>query len=283
MFLFCILTPAVPKVQAEEFVLAQQPGDDYFKQILEAALAAADGMHTLKTHVFSKDIPQSRILRSLEGSRHTPINIHFSGHSAKREQSLRQIDIPLTRGLYGYRSFIICTTDQDKFTGIKTLVQLTKRISMGSGTGWPDTKILRDAGFRVKTGNIANLWVLLGRKQFIAFPRSIYEIYADLENAPHHITSKPLSIEQTIMLHYPFDLFFYLAPDDSLRADIIQQGLDRLYKSGKFMEIFLGHPTVQTALKEAKKHKRHIFELENTLSTDRLRAIPARYWHNLLD
>lgn len=280
VYILAVITSADHRAHAEEFILAHRDGDEYFKLILEAATAAADGTHTVKTHSFEPDIPQSRILRILRDSGHSPINVHFSGHSAEREQSLLQIDIPLTRGLYGYRAFIIRAADQEKFTGIKTLTELTRKISVGSGTSWPDTKILVDAGFKVKKGNKANLWVLLGRQQFIAFPRSIYEIHSDLQTAPSYLAGTPLSIEDSLMLHYPFDLFFYLAPTDTRRRDIILQGLERLYETGKFMEIFNSHPIVQKALKEAAQHKRRIIDLKNTLGTSRLQAIPAKYWHS---
>ncbi len=268
------------KALAEEFIFAHQPGDNYFYQLLEAAIRAADGAHTVKKHYFTFDIPQSRILRSLEDNSNSPINIHFSGHSAERENSLLQIDVPLTRGLYGYRKFIIRAEDQHKFDGIKTLSDLTQNITVGSGTSWPDTKILKDAGFTVKTGNRADLWVLLGRKRFIGFPRSIYEIYADIANPPPHLASTPLAIEPSLMLHYPFDLFFYLAPNDTVRGNILQQGLERIYNSGEFMDIFLASPSAQEALEDIEKFKPQIFHIQNTLSTERLRAIPERYWHH---
>ncbi|MEX0299047.1 MAG: hypothetical protein AB3N28_08240 [Kordiimonas sp.] len=267
-------------VLAEEFIFAHQPGDNYFHQILEAAIEAADGTHTVTKHYFTFDIPQSRILRSLEDNANSPINVHFSGHSIEREKSLLQIDVPLTRGLYGYRMFIIRAEDQQKFEGISTLSSLTQKITVGSGTSWPDTKILKDAGFTVKTGSRSDLWVLLGRKRFTGFPRSIYEIYTDIANPPAHLASTPLAIERSIMLHYPFDLFFYLAPNDTLRGDILKQGLERIYNNGKFMEIFLESPSAQEALHDIEKFRPQIFRIQNTLSTERLEAIPERYWHS---
>jgi len=269
-------------LRAEDFVLTAAPKGHYFEKILEAAVFAADGKHTVRTYDFGQHVAQNRILRML-GDAHPLINVTFTGHSKTREAQLRQIDIPLSRGLFGYRLLVIREENQHLFNGIRSLKNLTDRISVGSGVGWPDTEILHHNRFTVETGAVHNLWQMLTHQRFTAFPRSLYEVGSELIEQAALQPDVPVISEKTIMLYYPFDLFFYVAPDDHKRAAIIEQGLARIYKNGTFMKIFENDPEIQNALAEAAKFKRTIIQLENPLNSERVRAIPERYWHKFTE
>ena len=192
---------------------------------------------------------------------------------------MRQIDIPLSRGLLGYRVFVIKQPNAHLFDGIETVDQLTSRITVGSGTSWPDTPILRAAGFKVNTGSVTNLWLMLARDRFIAFPRGMNEVHAELSRYDQMGLTDPVVTENTVMIYYPFDHFFYVAPNDFERAGIIEQGLDRIYKNGEFMRIFNSDPAISKAMAQAEKHNRRVIQLINPLNTERINNIPARYWH----
>ena len=276
---FAVLLVAFARpAAATDFVLPLFDDDDtYFEKLLEAALNAADGSHTLKT--FKLTIPQTRALRTMADGK-GQMNVIYTGHSSDRERSLRQIDIPLTRGLFGYRIFVIQNSDTDVFDGINDLKGLTKHISVGSGTSWPDTTILRLAGFNVKTSTFANLWPMLERGRFQAFPRGLIEVLPDLKRYGSETPGMALTTENSVMLHYPFDVFFYVAPQDAERARVIEQGLNRLYENGEFLRIFKNDPLIADALADAAHHKRQVIELDNPLNSTRIRAIPKRYWHS---
>lgn len=263
--------------RAADFVITLLDGHSYFHQLAEAALQAADGDHSLAAYSFPQAIPQTRILRSLV-DHSAPFNLTFTGHNTGREELLNQVDIPLTRGLFGYRVLVITRESAARFQAINTLSQLSERISLGSGASWPDTTILKGAGFRVETGNIITLWSMLARQRFDAFPRSVYEVGFELRAHNYRAEGIPLQIEETVMLQYPFDLFFYLAPDDKERTDILTQGLLRLYENGRFMEIFLSDPTIKAALDVVAAHKRKIFKIPNPLNSVRVNNIAPNYW-----
>ncbi|MEX0299048.1 MAG: hypothetical protein AB3N28_08245, partial [Kordiimonas sp.] len=268
---------------ADEFILSVDKGDDaYFATLLEAALNAADGEHIFSTYTYDRSIPQSRILRAMLAG-DAPVNVLFTGHSIQREQLLKQIDIPLLRGLLGYRLLAIHKDSADHLAPLNTLKELTHNIRLGSGTSWPDTYILRAAGFKIETGTVDNLWRMLHRRRFDALPMGINEIYGELARFKQSTPSSDLMIEQSIMLHYRFDHFFYVAPHDQRRALIIEQGLERLYANGEFMRIFNEAPSIKAAIAEAKKYKRTIIEIENPLNSDRVSAIPSKYWHSFED
>ncbi len=275
LFFTCAFT-----AYADEFVLSVDKEDDaYFATLLEAALNAADGQHIFSTYTYTRSIPQSRILRAvLAGD--SPVNVVFTGHSIQREQLLRQIDIPLLRGLLGYRLLAIHKDDAARFSSLDTLNGLIQNIRLGSGTSWPDTYILKAAGFKIEMGTVDNLWRMLHRRRFDALPMGMNEIYGELARFKQNTPSSNLTIESSVMLHYPFDHFFYVAPNDQRRAAIITQGLQRLYASGEFMRIFNETPSIKAALSEARKYKRTIIEIENPLNSERVSAIPAKYWHS---
>jgi len=263
--------------QADDFTLPLfDSSDQYFERLLRAALRAADGDHKVSTNYIT--ISQNRVLRLLLDNR-TDINVVYTGHSRERENLLRQIDIPLSRGLLGYRIFLIKQKNQRLFDGIKTLEELANRITVGSGASWPDTTILRAAGFNVKTGSFENLWQMLKRDRFTAFPRGMNEVHADLQLYQQADVPQPVILENSIMIYYPYDHFFYLAPEDERQAKIIEQGLLRLYENGEFMKIFNDDPAISMALKEAKAQKRTTIKMENPLNSERIEKIPARFWH----
>lgn len=279
--IFLLFSPLAQTAHADKFVAMLENQHDYFWQLLSAALLAADGNHTLLTYKFDDSIPQSRVLRAMLDDS-APYNVTFTGHNAEREALMHQIDIPLTRGLYGYRVFVIHKSDAPLFKNIQSLKTLTDRISVGSGSSWPDTTILKAAGFNVKTSNITTLWSMLARGRFTAFPRSVYEVGSELKNRGNMVQGTPVMLEETIMLHYPFDLFLYLPPNEKRRADILEQGLRRIYTDGTFMEIFEKDTWIKAALEQISKHNRKIITLKNPLNSERVNNIPAQYWHNFV-
>ena len=266
-------------LKAEDFILSLDNEDDsYFVTLLGAALKAADGNHRLRTHTYKPALPQSRIIRAmLDGT--TRVNVIFTGHSKYREALLVQIDIPLLRGLLGYRVFAIKAKNTPLLSSLTSLDDLIENVPIGSATSWPDTVILRHAGFDIKTSTIDTLWHMLDRDRFMALPLSINEIQAKLARFKRTTPTSTILTEKTLMLYYPFGSFFYVTPDDSHRATIIEQGLKRLYETGEFLKIFYDDPDIKKALDEQQFYKRQIIPLENPLLSDRVKAIPAQYWH----
>ncbi|MBL4838771.1 MAG: hypothetical protein JKY34_14460 [Kordiimonadaceae bacterium] len=265
---------------ATDFTLIHGPNERYYLHILKAAIEAADGHHTLST--YDSLLAQGQSLRALQDK--TPLyNVVFSGHSTEREKKFSQIDIPLSRGLLGYRAFIILPKSEGHFSSIYTLKDLKEQITIGSAINWPDTHILRRAGFLVRSAPSDLLWRMLRRERFIAFPRGMSEIHFDLAMQLADLTSPPVKIENTVMLHYRFDHFYYLNKEDLERTAIITQGLHRIYKNGKFMELFNAAYLNKGAFQNVNKYKRRIFEIPNPLNSSRINQIPDKFWHSLDD
>jgi hypothetical protein len=79
--------------------------------------------------------------RAFEFLRNGELDVLWSMTSKDRKQKALPVRIPLLRGLLGYRMFIICQRDQQRFSNITTLSQL-QYLTAGQGPHWADTKTL---------------------------------------------------------------------------------------------------------------------------------------------
>ena len=99
--------------------------------------------------------------------------------AAKR---LLPIRIPIQKGILGWRVGLIRKGDQGRFAGVDTLEDL-KRVRLAQGQEWPDTLILRANGIDVITApRYEGLFKMLVSKRFDYFPRSVNEIWDELES-----------------------------------------------------------------------------------------------------
>ena len=245
--------------------------------LLKLALAKSGGDHQLEILPFSDS--QFRTLRHMtEGT--ADFNILYFGYDREREEKLLQIPVPLTRGLLGHRVFVIRADNRSLFNGVESLETLTNRLIIGSGTTWPDTKILRRAGFRVETGSYDSLWRMLGRGRVAALSRGMDEVIAEIDKFGAN-DDIPLVMEQSVMLVYPYDHFFYVAKQDQRLADIVGRGLAAAYVDGSFMQYFNNFPAISRILDDMRIHPRTVFHLENPDWNEALDDLPAHYWFNM--
>jgi hypothetical protein len=266
------------RTAAVDFILPVYVGDyRYFERILSAAVDEADGDHTVRIYKLDQSTPQSRLFRALHSGK-SEYNILFSGHAKNREEGFQQVDFPLTRGLLGLRVLAILKQNQHHLQNINTFDDLKSKVTLGSGTSWPDTHILEQAGLRVKKASTENLWTMLVRQRFLAFPRSVIEIEAEMNRYASRFRNVPIVIDQSILLSYRYDHFFYLKQSDTLRRDILLQGLLRLHNNGKFQKLLATDPFIRNALRTFESTSAKIFHIENPLNTRRINDIPDEYW-----
>lgn len=268
-------------VRAEHFILGTDPlaaeSGSYQQGLFALALEHADGDHTYDYVPFR--VNQGRAFRELAAGT-AAFNVIDSGYDRERETMLTMVYVPLTRGLLGHRLLAVRQDKMARFAGIDTFAALRAAVSFGSGPTWPDTAILRHAGLRVVTGEKNQLYSMLRRERFLAYPRGVQEITAEIAFHNAAPVQPHLEIEPTAMLAYRYDAFFFTAPGDTRRAEILEEGLLNAYDSGAFMDYFRTHPDVQRGLAEVGAHERRVFRLENPSLSDRVRQIPARYWHD---
>jgi hypothetical protein len=260
---------------------------DYEISVLELALKNAPGEHTL-TIVAINDINQARLLKNLTRDENN-FNVFFSGFSKQRERELLQVDLPITRGLLGYRVFAIREDNLGLFANIADLAQFKKQVTVGSGIGWPDTEIFKHNGFDVIQTQYGGLWKMLRANRVTAFNRGINEAYVEVaqQNQQNDVTrllaTPKLVVEPNFLVVYPFDYFFYVSPLYPELHQTIQAGLNKALANGDFKRNFYNHPRIKQALAQLALKNRKVFSLDNPLLSERIQALPQDYWHQVDD
>ena len=264
------------QVSAKELKLAILHANvDLFDYEISVARLAADKAGYDLEIIPIPDVNQERLLRELETGT-SRFNLFFTGFSKDRESRFAQVDIPITRGLLGHRAFIARRTALKDFEKIRTLENLKKEISIGSGVGWPDTYIFEAAGFRVVTATYENLWRMLSANRYDAFNRGVNEIFIEMEQREDRFAD--LVIEPTQMVGYKFDYFFYLNKENQQIANDLNEALQHAYLSGEFMDNFTNHPSIKNILVALKESKRNVYYIPNPLLSERIKNLPDQYW-----
>ncbi|MEP3047349.1 MAG: hypothetical protein ABJL55_10420 [Roseibium sp.] len=269
-----IATPA----NALEFLIGDERGStdttNYEVGLINLALEKADGDHTLR-FADTGTANQTRLLETLASGK-ANFHVIYSGIDQERFDKLATVPIPLQRGLLGHRILIVSENSKDTVADVKTMDDL-KKITIGSGTGWPDTTILERAGLTIEQTQYENLFKMVSLERIQGFARGVAEPYAELEVRKDSLPN--LRIDESILIVYPFDVFFFLNKNDKERYDILFQGLTRAYEDGSFMNYFQNHPRIRDVFEQAQIDERLRFEINNPLLPPKIAAIPDKYWH----
>lgn len=221
------------------------------------------------------DMNQQRALVSM--ANHQPsFDLFFSGFSAQREQQLLQIDVPLTMGLLGARVLVV-NSDRAEWLqhAIRTPAQL-KKLSVGSGIHWPDSKILLHNGFNVVQTGYDGLWKMLSSGRIDVFARGVEEAFGEVAQRAGQQPAPQIS--RSWLLIYPLDYFVYLGPDKQALYQELNQVLAELHQTGAIETLIRQHPNGKQALHWLTTSKARTLYLENPLLSERIRDIPADYW-----
>ncbi|GGB54577.1 hypothetical protein GCM10011316_28290 [Roseibium aquae] len=246
----------------------------YSLGLLKLALEKADGDHTI-AFVDTAYANQERLLNLL-ASGNADFHLMISGIDQHRHDMLATVPVPLQRGLLGHRILIVSEDSKAKVANVTSMEDL-KRLSIGSGTSWPDTKIMAAAGLNVQDAPYESLFKMVALGRLDGFARGAAEAFPEV--AAREDTMPNLSVDPNVMIVYPFDDFIFLNKDDIERYDIILQGLKRAYEDGSFMAYFNSHPQIREVFEQAGLDERIRFEIDNPLLPPEIAAIPDQYWH----
>ncbi|MCK0067902.1 hypothetical protein [Kordiimonas laminariae] len=262
---------------AEHFKLGSYAqSDPFFLELLQEALNAADGDHTLENYSLVR-YNQARTLSELSHGQ-APFNLYLTGHDKDREQTLLQIDIPLTKGLLGTRVLFVQPKSDAKINQITSFEDL-KTFTFASGTTWPDTPILKHNGLTVVPAPNESLPIMLARQRVDIYPRSVMEWERNKEALERYFKRGEILLNTHVILKYKSDLFFYMNKSDIKHAAILQQGLERIMENGVYDRMFKKASNLQIALDAVMKHNPIVFELENPRLSKRVQNIPEKYWY----
>ena len=199
------------------------------------------------------------------------------------EQRLLPVRIPIDKGLISYRVFLIRADMQPRFAAVRTLDEL-RAFSVGSFVTWADTRILREGGFKVVTGDsYEGLFRMLVAERFDFFSRSADEAYREFDERKDLLPQ--MRVEDTVLLHFPTTRLFFLqrSEDGQRLADRIQAGLDRMIKDGSFDAHFLRHKGA--LIQRAHLKSRRMFEIDNPFlspETQATRKTRPEIWYDPL-
>lgn len=179
--------------------------------------------------------------------------------NAKWDKQHIAIRIPIRLGLLGYRLLLINKVDLPKFEKINTLQEL-KQLTAGLTNYWETTKILKHGGYKVmETGHFDGLFLMLDKHRFDYLPRSIYEIYAELEERKGILEN--VVVEPTIALNIPMLSYVYVSPSEPRIAKRLKSGLQKLLANGELKELLYKH--YGDDIIRANLQGRKIFQIEN--------------------
>ena len=211
--------------------------------------------------VTSMPMEQGRAVKSLSNKYKGKLDIAHFPTSIEREKGAIAIQIPLIDGLLGYRVCLIKENQQYKFSNINNKQDLIDQgITIGQHQDWPDSKILRSNGLQVKTSHKYDLlFQQLKKQRFDCFLRGINEINDEYSQ---HAGAR-FAIENSLLIHYPYLMYFFV---NESRPDLAQRltlGLTRLQENGTLTRL-LDH-YYKDRLAKLHLHDRKIIYLDNSI------------------
>lgn len=189
------------------------------------------------------------------------VNIFVRSTAIEHEARMLPVRIPLDKGLISYRLFLIRGDDQWRFASVRTLDDLRK-LSVGSFPTWTDTKVFRDNGFNVITGeSYEGLFRMLVANRFDFFSRSVDEAYREYDERKDLLPT--MKVEEGLLLYFPTTRYFFLqrSPEGERLAARVEQGLNQMIKDGAFDILFKKYK--EPLIERANLRDRRIFRMPN--------------------
>jgi hypothetical protein len=199
----------------------------------------------------------------------------FTG-GANLEYSARflRVDIPLTRGLLGYRYFMVDNEQLESLASLSTLKEFKEHLIIGSNTAKLKNDIFKYNHFNIMSSTSGRAWLMLKGKRFNAIQRSIVGDISKREKS-----RAESSIYRNLMVYYHADLFFYVNKNRKDLHEMLFNGLKNAYENGSFMKTFDNHPDIKQALNFLNSFEEaNIYLIKNPYLDSDFHNISAKYW-----
>lgn len=245
-----LANPIIVKAQS-----VNNDNDKYAFEMLELALSYSNN----KYKTTSDTAAEKTIARKMSDIDSGTMDVMWTATDKEMESAMLPIRIPLYKGLFGYRVLLINKDNLSKFSNIETLEDL-KKITLGQGTSWADTKILEANGFTVvKTTKYPGLMYMVDGGRFDAFPRGVHEPWEEIKN----FSKLNLAVEPRLMLAYKMPFYLFVNKNNKTLASDIEHGFNLAIADGSFDKHFYANKSVEAAIKFGNMRNRKIFELKN--------------------
>lgn len=230
--------------------------DRYSVRMLALALARSSTQYEIIPDADSGQRTQGRYIEDLRAGR---IDVMWAASDANIETLVTPVRIPLLKGLLGHRIFLIHKNSQYKFDAVNTLEDL-KKLKLGQGSTWADTKILESNGLTVvKTQKYDSLFYMLDGGRFDAFPRGVQEPWGEVNKIP----GLELAIEKHLMLAYKMPFYLFVSSENKALARDIETGFNAMIADGTFDHEFLNDSSIKKVIEMADLKNRKVFYLDN--------------------
>lgn len=250
--------------------------DDYQVMLLKMALEktrASHGPYQIKR--VKTRLTTLRARREL--SRGKIINLQvgpwreLDGSGARGSDPAIRIDIPLYKGLLGYRQLIIRREDEAIYRELRNEAALRQRLA-GQVSNWIDVGIYQANHYPVvSNANIANLLAMLKAKRYDYVPMSIVE--APLLLASQAGAAQELMLAARPLLYFPLPFVFYVSINEPELAARLEQGLTMALADGSFDQLFA--LTFAPEIEFIKQRQGQYFVLQNPLLPAHLQLAPG--------
>lgn len=259
----------IPKARA-----VNDSAHDYFSVLMQKALHKAANGRAVPALLPTREMAPERIVRELKAGR--TIDIFWLGGSKARARDLLVVPIPLERGLIGYRQFIVRKDRVADFDAVKTLTDLAN-FKACVGTQWIDTGILQKANLPVVTSvGYENLFKQLVARRCDYFPRAIHEAKIEMTNRAADYPE--LVVYDSLMLHYPFAVYFFVRHEDKALAKWLQDGLEQMIDDGELLAHMQQHQHTKLAFPLKSSAHQRLFLIPNDNLPEVVDYKNPRYW-----
>ena len=211
--------------------------DAYHTELLQLILdEVKPNNFTVKS--YDKRVPHLRGFDLLSKGESLDIMIGYATH--ERVKKYRAIELPIIKGLNGWRASLVHKDNIEIFKDVSTLEQMRQFIP-GSFHTWTDGKILLANKIQMLSGtDFVGLFRMLDTKRFDYFPLSILELAREAEyyKAQYNLD---IAIEPNLLITYPVCFYFYVAKENEALAKVLTDGFEKIIANGKFDALFERH------------------------------------------
>lgn len=232
--------------------------DQYNTDILQAILEQLPDKN-LNIKRYEIEMPHQRAFQRMNNGEGIDIVIGYA--TQERIEKYNAIELPVMKGLNGWRIALIHQDNRDIFKEVDNLDKLAM-FSSGLFHSWTDTKILKANGVKVVPGSsFPGLFQMLATKRFDYFPLSLIEILPIKEKFVSD--EAKVIIENNIIIRYPTCFYFYVAKSNTQLSQQLTTGFEAIIANGIFNKIFEKHHG--DSLHRFMSQQRKIIQLDNPL------------------
>lgn len=246
---------------------------EYRWKVLELALdhvRRAEGV-AIDLRPFDEKVTQNRGVSLLQSGE---IDVIALGTNDERESRMLPIKIDISRGIVGYRVFLISASDQDRIARMDDEAFRTE-LTFGLNSQWADLPVMRANGYTVLTStDYESLFGMLAAHRFDALPRGIGE--AAVELAARQDAYPQLTIEKTRALFFPYPIYFWVNRKDAQLAGQIERGLRAALADGSLRKLFVTYHA--SMIESLGRSRRRVIRLDNPLLPPESAEIDTKWW-----